>query len=218
MSGRIWIGVLFLLFGFLFLLHQTDVIDFPQLLSNGWPLILIIIGVIQLVSRKHSSATSGFLFLFIGLLFSVNQWLDLNLTAYIWPLIFIVIGIVIIFTRGRHEKSSHHENDLDTFVFLSGAAIKSQSKALQGGSITCILGGAEIDLRHAVITDGAVLELTTILGGAEITVPRNVQVEVSGTPFLGGWEDQTRIDKDDEEVLTLQVNCVTILGGVEVRN
>src|SRR5699024_1510659 len=104
MSGRIWIGLLFLLFGFGFLLHQADIINLPQLFSNWWPLLLIIIGMIQLLNRRHSSGSSGFLLLIIGLLFLLNQWLDLNVTAYIWPLIFIIIGVVIIFTRGKRDK------------------------------------------------------------------------------------------------------------------
>lgn len=218
MPGRIWLGALFFLFGLGFLLHQADIIDMSQLFSNWWPLILIIIGVVQLINRKHSSASSGLLFLLIGLLFLMNQWLDLNLTAYIWPLIFIIIGIVIIFTRVKREKSSHTADDLDTFVLFGGAEINSQSQTFQGGTVTAVLGGAEIDLRDAVIIDGASIDLTTVLGGVEMKVPDNVQVEISGIPILGGWEDKTRVRREKEEVPVLKINCLTILGGVEIRN
>lgn len=218
MSGRIWLGMLFLLFGLGFLLHQADIIDLPQLFSNWWPFILIIIGVVQLINRKHSSASSGLLFLLVGLLFLVNQWLNLNLKVYIWPIIFIALGIVILFTRVKREKSTHTANDLDTFVLFSGAEINSQSQTFQGGSVTAIIGGAEIDLRDAVIMDGASLDLTTVLGGVEMKVPDNVQVEISGMPILGGWEDKTRVRREKEEVSVLKINCLTILGGVEIRN
>ncbi|GGN61591.1 LiaF transmembrane domain-containing protein [Oceanobacillus indicireducens] len=218
MSGRIWLGMLFLLFGLGFLLHQADIIDLPQLFSNWWPFILIIIGVVQLINRKHSSASSGLLFLLVGLLFLVNQWLNLNLKVYIWPIIFIALGIVILFTRVKREKSFHTESDLDTFVLFSGAEINSQSQTFQGGSVTAIIGGAEIDLRDAVIMDGASLDLTTVLGGVEMKVPDNVQVEISGMPILGGWEDKTRVRREKEEVSVLKINCLTILGGVEIRN
>lgn len=218
MSGRIWLGMLFLLFGLGFLLHQADIIDLPQLFSNWWPFILIIIGVVQLINRKHSSASSGLLFLLVGLLFLVNQWLNLNLKVYIWPITFIALGIVILFTRVKREKSFHTESDLDTFVLFSGAEINSQSQTFQGGSVTAIIGGAEIDLRDAVIMDGASLDLTTVLGGVEMKVPDNVQVEISGMPILGGWEDKTRVRREKEEVSVLKINCLTILGGVEIRN
>lgn len=218
MSGRIWLGMLFLLFGLGFLLHQADIIDLPQLFSNWWPFILIIIGVVQLINRKHSSASSGLLFLLVGLLFLVNQWLNLNLKVYIWPITFIALGIVILFTRVKREKSFHTESDLDTFVLFSGAEINSQSQTFQGGSVTAIIGGAEIDLRDAVIMDGASLDLTTVLGGVEMKVPDNVQVEISGMPILGGWEDKTRVRREKEEVSVLKINCLAILGGVEIRN
>jgi len=218
MSGRIWLGLLFLLFGFGFLLHQADIIDLSQLLSNWWPLILVIIGLILLINRKHSSAGSGLLLLLIGLLFLINQWLDFNLTDYIWPLIFIIIGLIIIFSRVNWERPSHMDTELKTFVLFSGAEINSQSKNFQGGSVTAIFGGAEIDLREANIVDGAAIDLTTIMGGAEIKLPKNVQVEMSGVPILGGWEDTTRVREENGEAVKLKVNCLTILGGVEIRN
>ena len=218
MSGRIWLGMLFLLFGLGFLLHQADIIDLSQLFSNWWPLILIIIGVVQLINRKHSSAASGLLFIIIGLLFLMNQWLNMDLTAYIWPLIFVIIGILIIFTRVKRDKSLHTANGLDTFVLFSGAEINSQSQTFQGGTVTAIFGGAEIDLCDAVIIDGASLDLTTVLGGVEMKIPDNVQVEISGVPILGGWEDKTRVRRKNEEVPVLKINCLTILGGVEIRN
>lgn len=218
MSGRVWLGVLFLLLGLGFFLQQAGIIDLPQLFSNWWPFILIIIGVVQLINRKHSSASSGLIFLMIGFIFLMNQWFDLNLIAYIWPIIFITLGIVILFTRVKREKSFHTESDLDTFVLFSGAEINSQSQTFQGGSVTAIIGGAEIDLRDAVIMDGASLDLTTVLGGVEMKVPDNVQVEISGMPILGGWEDKTRVRREKEEVSVLKINCLTILGGVEIRN
>ncbi|WP_198042713.1 LiaF domain-containing protein [Oceanobacillus sp. AG] len=210
--------MLFLLLGLGFFLEQAGIIDLPQLFSNWWPFILIIIGVVQLINRKHSSASSGLIFLMIGFIFLMNQWFDLNLIAYIWPIIFIILGIVILFTRVKREKSFHTESDLDTFVLFSGAEINSQSQTFQGGSVTAIIGGAEIDLRDAVIMDGASLDLTTVLGGVEMKVPDNVQVEISGMPILGGWEDRTRVRREKEEVSVLKINCLTILGGVEIRN
>ncbi|WP_420874573.1 LiaF domain-containing protein [Oceanobacillus caeni] len=103
-------------------------------------------------------------------------------------------------------------------MLFSGAEIKSQSENFQGGSVVTIMGGAEIDLRDAIIAEGAMLDFTSILGGISIIVPENVQVEISGIPILGGWEDSTRKHGESEEVVVLKLNCLTILGGVEIRN
>ncbi|WP_106495774.1 LiaF transmembrane domain-containing protein [Lentibacillus sp. Marseille-P4043] len=218
MSGRVWLGLFFLLFGFGFLLHQGNIIDLSQILSVWWPVILIIIGIIQLFNRTYSSTVSGFVFLLVGVFFSVNQWFDLNLIAYFWPLIFIFIGIVIIFTRFKRGKTPHTGENLNTFVLFSGTEIKSQSKNFQGGSVVSILGGAEIDLRDAVIAEGASLDFTSVLGGVSIIVPENVHVELSGIPILGGWEDKTRNLVKKEDAVVLKLNCITVLGGAEIRN
>jgi len=220
MSGKNWIGLFFLLFGLGFLLQQTDVLDFSSVLFMWWPLILIIIGVIQLVNRSHSSVVSGLLFILIGGLFLMNQWVDDNLVAYLWPLILIFIGLTFIFSQVKREKPSHSNQSIQAFSLFSGTEVRSRSKKFEGGSATAIFGGSEIDLRDAIISDaGATLDLSTIFGGITIYVPRNVQVEVTGIPIFGGWENKTREHVvDNEELPILRVNCLTVFGGVEINN
>lgn len=218
MSGRIWVGLFFCVFGLGFLLHQADLIDFTQVLSAWWPIIVMSVGIIQLLQRRVSSVITGILLFVVGLLFLLSHWFGLDIYSYIWPLIFIFIGIIIIFTRIKQEKTIEESDDLNTTVLLSGAEIRSQSKSFQGGSVLTILGGAEIDLRDAVIVDGAKIDITSILGGVSILVPENVRVELSGIPLLGGWEDSTRhVGLTGEEVV-LKVQCLTILGGAEIKN
>ncbi|WP_068676757.1 LiaF domain-containing protein [Oceanobacillus sp. Castelsardo] len=215
MSGRIWVGLFFLMFGFGFLLHQADIINMSQVLSTWWPFIFIIIGIIQLTNRSYASTVSGFLFLLIGIIFLANQWYDLNLIFYLWPLVFIFIGLVIILTRVKNGKTSHTSERLNTFLLFSGAEIKSQSKNFHGGSVMTLCGGVEIDLREAIITERTTLDLTCIMGGASIIVPENVRVETSGIPIFGGWEDNTR---SIHEVAVLKINCLMIFGGAEIKN
>lgn len=218
MSGRFWIGLSFLFIGFGILLHQMNVIDLPHLLSIGWPLILIFIGIIQLIKRTSTSAVSGILFLFVGIFFLVDQWFGLNVIDYLWPILLIAVGLLIIFTRSRAKHAVHDENRIDSFVLLSGAEIRSQAPHFHGGSVTTVLGGADIDLRDAVFAEDAKLDVTCVLGGVSIKVPQHVQVELSGFPVMGGWEDQTRTNGTDEEIVVLHVNCLTILGGAEISN
>jgi lia operon protein LiaF len=53
-SGRVFWGGMMILFGVLFLLDNLRVLDFGEVVSNFWPLILVAIGVKILVSRKSS--------------------------------------------------------------------------------------------------------------------------------------------------------------------
>lgn len=52
-SGRVFWGGMMILFGVLFLLDNLRVLDFGEVVSNFWPLILVAIGVKILVSRKR---------------------------------------------------------------------------------------------------------------------------------------------------------------------
>lgn len=220
MPRKNWIGLFFLVFGLGFLLQQAEILDFSNVLSTWWPLILIIIGIIQLINRTHSSMVSGLLFILIGCLFLANQWFEGSLTAYLWPLILVFIGLTFIFSRVNRENPSHSNRSIQAFSLFSGTEVRSRSKSFEGGNVTAIFGGSEIDLREAIISDaGATLDLSTIFGGINIYVPGNVQVEVTGIPIFGGWENKTRERVvDNEDLPVLRVNCLTIFGGVEINN
>lgn len=219
MRTRFWTGLIFLLFGTGFLLHQLNIWDFPEILGNWWPLILIVIGIVQLTNRTNASWIPGFLFIVVGGLFLINQWINLNIGAIIWPLIFIFIGLVIIFTRGKQNKPISSDNAIDTFALFSGTEIISQANQFEGGSATAIFGGSEIDLRDAVVPEsGATLELTTIFGGISIRPPENARVEITGLPIFGGWENKARRHVNEEDLPVLHLKCLTICGGVEVKD
>lgn len=218
MKGRIWLGLFFLLLGVSFILHQANMIDVVKIISTGWPFIFIIIGVIQLINRTYSSVIAGLLFFLMGVLFLANEWYDVNLFPYALPLIFIVIGFVIIFSRKKYDIITHSTGELSSFTLLGAADVKSRSKNLKGGSILNILGSSEIDLREAVISDKATIDLNCVLGGVTVIVPENVRVNISGIPILGAWEDLTKGYRDDKDVLDLRINCQVVLGGVEFRN
>lgn len=214
-----WTGGLFLFIGIGILLHQIEVWDFGYIIRTWWPLILIAIGFLQLINRKNSSPVVSLMFIIVGGLLLLNQWTDVNLTAFIWPLIFILIGLTIIFSRIKHHKVLDSNNSIEAFSIFSGTNLRSQSKDFQGGEITSIFGGAEIDLRDTVIAEkGAAFDLTSIFGGIVIIVPENVHVEITGLPIFGGWEDKTRRASDSNDVPVIKINCLAIFGGVEIKD
>lgn len=127
MSGRWWIGLLLIAIGLGFFLHQANVWDFFDILSSWWPLIIIIIGVIQLMNRSISSV-SGLLFITVGSLLLINQWVHIDLTAYLWSIILILIGFTFLFSHRNRHKTVHSEHTIHSFVLFSGADIRSQSQ------------------------------------------------------------------------------------------
>lgn len=217
---RTWLGFIIIVIGLGFLLDQANVISFIDILSNWWPLIFIVIGLLQLVTQAQSATLTGPLFIMIGAILLLNEWTDSQIFLYLWPLVIIYIGIIIIFYRPKHNKNVNKDNMLDSISLFSGAEIKSQSNPFQGGNILAVFGGTDIDLRDAVIVDEEItIEITTVFGGVSLKVPENVQVEVSGIPIFGGFEDKTRhVNKENTHQPIIYLKCVSIFGGVEVTD
>lgn len=216
MSGRVWIGLSFIIFGIGFLLQQAGFWDFSDIFTSFWPLIFIIIGIIQLSNRSMF----GLIFILFGGAFLLNDWLNINLMSYFWPLLLIVIGIIFLFSRTNRKKSLHSDRSIQAVSLFSGTELKSHSQNFEGGSVTSIFGGADIDLRDIMITDKeATLELTAIFGGISLYVPQDVRIEVTGIPLFGGWENKTRQVVDESETFPLlRIKCLAAFGGVEVNN
>ena len=166
--------------------------------------------------------TSGVIFIVVGILLLLNQWMDINLWVYLWPAILIIIGLSFIFPRRERENESIANSDqyIKAFTLFSGAQVKNQSSNFKGGTVTAIFGGADVDLRHATISDeGASMEVIAVFGGATIFVPEDVNVVVSGIPIFGGWDDRTVSRKMDQlDLPVLKIHCQPIFGGVEIKN
>lgn len=208
------------MFGFSFLLQQANIWDFLTVLKIWWPLIFIIIGIIH-IFRSTYSYLSGLLFVFIGSFILVDQWIEIDLTAFLWPVILILIGLVFTFSKFNHKAKHHANRTIQTFSLFSGVDIRSESESFQGGSVTAVFGGVELDLRDIIISDdGAHLDCTALFGGISITIPDNVRVETTGIPIFGGWENKlkNRMNDNHEDLPLLKINCLAAFGGVEIRD
>lgn len=224
MTSRSVFGTLLIAAGLGLLLDRAGFMDFGALLATWWPLILILIGAVQLATRSAPQVGS-FILLAIGLFFQA-QTLDLlpaNAWSYVWPVLLVLVGVWLLAARSIRPSTQLATDDhIRSFVAFGGANPRSESDSFRGGSITTLFGGTEIDLRGAQLAaEGAELEVTVLFGGAEITVPTDWQVQMSGLPILGGWENKTRLKSAEGEgapIGKLKVNCFVAFGGIEVHN
>jgi hypothetical protein len=80
-----------------------------------------------------------------------------------------------------------------------------------------VMGGIELDLREAQFSEAEVtLHAYTVMGGIEITVPEDVEVDVSGLAFMGGF-DHNASGPGVPGAPQVRVLGFTLMGGVEVR-
>jgi hypothetical protein len=80
------------------------------------------------------------------------------------------------------------------------------------------MGGADIDLRDAVLTEGE-LTITTVavMGGVNVIVPPGVDVEVSGFALMGGHDANIPPQELPPGARRVHVRAYALMGGVSVR-
>lgn len=222
MHGRTFVGTILVLLGAGFLLDNLEIIQFSASISIYWPVILIVIGANQLLTKGHS-VISGTVLILAGLFFSLRNLglLPVDIGSYFWPALLIITGLLVIFGRLRYNGVPMSKDDsLNHFVVFSGLESKCISKGFKGGRATALFGGIDLDFRDADLgKEGAVLELTAVFGGINIKVPDHWKVVVTGTPIFGGWENKTKTPADlAESQPTLSVRCFPLFGGIEIAN
>ena len=80
-----------------------------------------------------------------------------------------------------------------------------------------VMGGVELDLRAARFSEPEVtLHAYTLMGGIQITVPEDVDVDVSGIAFMGGF-DHNASGPGVPGAPRVKVIGFALMGGVEVR-
>jgi hypothetical protein len=102
---------------------------------------------------------------------------------------------------------------------FAGASRRGTWRVPAASTVVTVFGGAEIDLREAVLPGPEiVIRLIAVLGAASITVPPEMRVIDSGVAVFGGRDvpgDSDEANTPDGPVLRLQGACV--FGGVSVQ-
>jgi hypothetical protein len=105
-------------------------------------------------------------------------------------------------------------------VAIFGAATRKGSWHVEPVTeILAVFGGAELDLREAVLPGNEItIKATCVFGGVEIVVPPEMRVIDSGTAIFGGREisgDSAESGQAGAPVLHVTGACV--FGGIEVK-
>ncbi len=245
-ESRIFAGLILVVIGASLLLRNIG-FPLPYWLFS-WPVLLIIIGIYS--GAKHGFRNNAwFIMVGIGAFFLVDKFIPgLTLQPYFWPIVIIVVGIIFIIRPHKSYKFDYRNNkltdepgtsestgfnqsifskvDTDSSDFLkvtsvfSGVNKNVVSKNFQGGKISCVFGGADIDLTKAEIFGRTELYLEVVFGGVKLVTPPHWTVlnEVDGV--FHGIDDKRKftssIDTSPEKVLVLRGSVV--FGGVEIRS
>ncbi len=226
--GGIVMGAILALIGLAFLLNNMGYISIGNL-WRFWPMFLVLVGVVNFVSRHRAW---GLILMLAGAVLQLNE---LGIThfgwAAFWPMMLIALGILMMWgSFGWSKKppispsaAGDPRTTLNEAVVFGGLERRMTSQDFRGGDITAIFGGVELDLTEANMqANEATLAITAIFGGVEVRVPPTWQVAFRGAPIFGGMEDKTRTARVDDpanpNLKTLVITGAVIFGGLEIKN
>lgn len=220
-NKRSVIGLFILAFGILLFLGALDLVDASEILSNYWPIILIIIGLLGLIDRSTSKVFS-FLLIILGVFYQLKVlnifFEDISIWQFVWPAFIIIIGIWFIFPKKKFEDTS---DTLNSTAIFAGGDIFNTSQDFRGGEVSAVFGGLEIDLTQAdIISEEPVIIDTFIaFGGIDFKVPENWIVDIKGLPLFGGWDNKRKRSKvaSNPETKVITIKCLILFGGMDIK-
>jgi predicted membrane protein len=216
--GRTLFGLVLVAVGVLLLLDQQGAVDAGSIIGTWWPTIFLVAAGLDLLSRparRYSAAV--FATIGIVLLAVTTGILATSVWQVLWPMAIIGLGLLLLFRgpRGRLGRATTDADTMDVVALFSGREVNTTASPFRGGSATAIFGGVEIELGHATIADGAILDATAIFGGVEVRVPHNVRVVLDGPAIFGGNDSKVPTPADPDAPV-LRVRATALFGGVDV--
>jgi predicted membrane protein len=227
-NRRLLFGVFLITVGVFWILVRLNLI--PDVWTDiliSWQMLLIGIGVFSLIGGNR---TAGIVLILIGGFFLIDEVVDIpySIRQIGWPLLIIGVGFALILThRNRQvqppkfELANKGTEYFDDFVIFGGREIVINSKSFLGGKITSIFGGAEYDLRQALLSEnGAIIDCVCIFGGSSFRVPPDWNIKNEIATVFGAFTDKRGLSVPGvypDQSKTLILKGFSAFGGVEVK-
>lgn len=226
-NGRLIIGLLVLAFGLLFTLDSLRLLD-AERFADWWPLVLVGVGLARILQPAGTPGRGFGWLLALGggaLLADTLDLVDLD-WGLVFPLVLVAVGGVMVARAvvGRRAPwaavagGEAGPSKVSAFALFGSVVRRPTTREFRGGDLGAVFGACDLDLRGAGLApEGAVLEVYALFGGIDVRVPPGWAVEVTGTPILGAFEDNSGAGgAADGPRLTVQGTA--IFGGVEVKS
>lgn len=243
LSNNRWTGLILLVVGGVLLLRQTGY-PLPYWLIS-WEMILIVVGLV--IGIRHGFKDfSWLIMILVGVVFlSDDVFPEIKLRQLAVPIIIITVGLLFVLSPkrmcGGHNRrrrdplqlgelpklgpvdpfstdaDTTQETVLDITSIFAGIKKRVLSKQFKGGDITCVFGGAELNLMNADFTSPIVLDVTMIFGGTKLIMPPNWELRSEVTAIFGGVDDKRpQASGVPEKVVIL--SGTLMFGGIEVNS
>lgn len=215
--ARAFFGMLIVAVGALLLLDNLDLVEAGEILSQWWPLALIVGGILTFSANPRHWVVP-LLLVVGGAVVLLRTTGVVDSIGVLLPIALIAVGLLVIFGNGLASSARSSDATINSFNIFSGSTLSSDSKQFEGGRIGALFGGAEVDLRHAALAPGAMFDVFAAFGGVEISVPQGWRVDIRGLPIFGGYENATSREGLAPDAPHLRIDATLLFGGLEVTH
>jgi predicted membrane protein len=215
-TPRVVLGLCVMLAGLILALDSLGLVE-GGAIFRFWPLALIAVGIVKWLSPAPQRM-SAFIWVVAGVAFLLVTLGHMSFGG-VWAALLFLVGAKIAWKALRPAAApTDPAAALDLAQFMGGTKTVVTTTDFKGGQATAVMGGCEIDLRHASMPEGrpAVLDTFAFWGGIEIRVPDDWEVVTQGSAVLGAFVNNARSQPGARRRLV--VTGLAIMGGVEVKN
>ena len=223
-NNRIFVGILIIAFGLIFLLGSLDKIDVGDVFSRYWPMILIFVGCSTIIGSNFRKIGGGLILIIIGGIFMLNNldFLEFSVWKVIWPVLIIGVGLWILFQPGLRRSSKKipevSADDINSSSMFSSHKKDIDSKNFRGGRASVTFGELKLDFSAARLAGGqATVDLSVLFGSIMVYVPRDWRVVVDDRGFLGSVEVKREVVSEESANSTLYVKAGAVFGEIQIR-
>ena len=230
-SSIIW-GIILVAAGVIFALNAFDITDIDIFFKGWWTLFIIIPCTINLFTERDIAGNLFGIALGVFLFLCARDILDYSM---IWKLLLpafvVIIGLKMLIKGifGRKDWDDDDDDDDDdgdeTFdgegkpphtanAIFSSHRINYDGMVFHSAELNVIFGGAQLDLRKAIIEGDCKVRANSIFGGITVLVPDNVNVRVSSSNIFGGCSNKTT---EHPGAHTIYVTSNSIFGGTSIK-
>jgi predicted membrane protein len=224
-SSIIW-GIVLVAAGAIFALNSLGLTNIDIFFTGWWTLFIIIPCTISLFTdRNNTVGNLTGIAIGVFLLLCARGILQYSM---IWklllPTIIVIIGLKMLFKGLFGRKNWADEDDCDeddedkdihtANAIFSAHRINYKGKVFHSAELNVIFGGAQLDLRGAIIEGDCKVRANCIFGGITVLVPDNVNVKVKANNIFGGIYNKTA---DHPGAHTIYVKGDSIFGGISIK-
>jgi len=245
-GAPVFLGVLLVSLGVLFLLDNLGLIEIRNLIRTYWPLLFVAWGAARLLFGRGDEQLLGGCAVVGGGVLLGNQLLGWGVDVWrlLWPLFLIAFGIQIlaharwphrrpgaagvptsgaaaIDAEGVDQQSDPIVDESATFresAVMASVERKNISQGLRAGQVTAFMGAAEIDLRECrMASDEVHVDVSVMMGEVVFRVPRDWSVDSRVSAVAANFEDKSDAPVEASSKRFV-VRGSAFMGNVEITN